>query len=626
MLGGARRPATAPDPREAASGARRAADRGAVASSGRASETAASGRGRGAQFDEDGFLAAQGNRANSRGYACRAAAAAEAGTAPSWAERLRSDRDGAISTQRPTAAAPAASCQPVAAAAADALQGGQPSGRDRGGVATTADGAEGSDDGDIAMAKDGAEATATDGRIDDDDEDDVPPAATADELRRAWRDAAETVRFLERRGGPKVPAAVLEGARGHRDAAERAWRAAKQPHPLGRRLKWAAEALEAAMAKEEAHRAELAEFEEEYARRRTALLARQDADVARTARKQEALDELRMEARPAEGDADVGARATAAAKEVRPTLWAARVALEGIQEDVGPALEKALYATTEGSATWEVLQGALSSVTSVFNVLQGAVRCKDEADQYDMARDDGMGYDAWEGDSLDEISLPEDADIANRGRRGERAWKTNEAGDNEGAKRRALEGASPPAARWTRARNGGEGAWTRSDDGDGAHGVGTTTGGSSGRPSMGGSSADHLVGTATSGGKTAPGGRGLTAAEANEATAAEVAEHRRKAGEAEQRRAAEEAAERTRLAQSYSAEERAQAESLHAQQAAAANAGFGSEHAQEIARRIHQQRVDEIVKLARERDIPVDLQEMRGLTSEDLEDWARRHV
>ncbi len=558
-----------------------------------------------------------------------------------WAERVQWGPAASRGAQGPPAAD---GLRTAAAAAADAPQGLRPStsGRGNGASSTGTAGEErppGGDGrrslgsaGDIAMDEGDAAATAdaeAEGRDDEDgDADNAPAAASAEELRRAWSDAAETVRFLERRGGPRVPAAVLEGARGHRDAAERAWRAAKQPHPIGRRLKWAAEALEVAMAKEEAHRTELAEFDEECVRKRAALLAKLEVDAARTARKQAALDELRNEARPAEDAEGIGARATAAVKEVRPTLWAARVALEGIQEDVGPALEKALHATPEGSAAWEVLQGALSSVTSVYGVLQEAVHCKGEADQYDMAcgDDDDGGYDDWGNDSLDGISLSEEAGGDIQGQHGDRAWKASGAGGGESAKRRALDGASQPAARWTRARSGGEGAWTRADGCDGELGVGTTAGGSSGRPPAGGSSADHLVGATASGGTAAPGAQATCTGTADESAAAEVAEHRRRADEAEQRRAAEEAAERVRLAQSYSAEERMQAENLHSQQAAAASAGFGSEQAQEIARRIHLQRVDEVIKMARERDIPVDVQEMRGLTSEDLEDWARRHV
>ncbi len=149
---------------------------------------------------------------------------------------------------------------------------------------------------------------------------DYTPAESAGELRRKWGAASQTVKYLERRGGPLVPSEVLDAAKRHRDDTERAWRAVREPHPIGKRLRWAAAALDEALAKEDLHRSELREFEAEVERRRGDLLARQAVDVARTTRKRTELDAFREEAGPAAAGDDVARKAMDAMRGVRPTL------------------------------------------------------------------------------------------------------------------------------------------------------------------------------------------------------------------------------------------------------------------------------------------------------------------
>jgi DNA-binding MarR family transcriptional regulator len=420
---------------------------------------------------------------------------------------------------------------------------------------------------------------------DDDDAGDAEP--TPAELRRHWDDAAQAVRHLERRGGPKMPEAVLEAARRHRDEAERRWRAAKPAHPIGRRIRWAAEAVEAAMEKQRVHKEELVEFEENTARRRGELLERQAADDERVARKQRELDDLRAEAGPTSVEEAAGARAMEVTRQTRPTMWATRAALEGIQADVGPALERAVEALPEGSAAWCDLQGVLSAVTSIHGILDQAVHCGGEARAHYIGDDGSAGMDDDVDDSLGDISLPEE-DPTGGVASAEGGDGREERGDD--AKRRAVEGPGGGAARWVRHRDGGgEGAWQKE------------------RHSAGGDAQPCAAATTPTLG----------------ARACEVAA---RVEEAEARRAEQEAADRRRLEASYTPEQRAQAENLHAQQRAAASAGFGTAEAREIARRVHLERVDQIVKAAREKDIEFSLAELRDATAEELEDWARRHV
>ncbi len=543
-------------------------------------------RGRGPRVDDEGFSQVEaGRRANSLAAAQRGVGRPAVGGEPTWAERLRGDGGG-----------DATACgEEATVAASGAVRRGQDATVGTG----TVRGQRDEEDIDRPTNMDGG---------DDGEDDGVAPLRTAAELRRDWNAAAETVRFLEKRGGPSVPQAVLEGARRHRDDAERVWRAVKQPHPIGKRLRWAAIALEEAMAKEEAHRAELEDFEHEMERRRNELLARQEADAARTAKKQRELDDLRAEAGPpstAGGSDGFGRRVMERIAHVRPTMWATRMAHEGISSDVGPALEEALGFLPEDSPAWAPLQGALSAITGVFGVLDAAVNGKEDADQFDMAVEDSEGAETWPEDSLDAVSLPEAEGTADgRGAAG--------GGDGDFAKRRAVAGPGGGVARWTRSRDGGEGAWTRSR-------AETARAGSTARS---GAATSHDSGT----GHQAPTGAAAVTPPAGGAAAAAAAEMQRNIEDAGRRRAAAEAEERRRLEQAMSPQERAQAETLHAQQAAAASVGFGTAQALELAQRVHSDRLNEVLKAARERDEPADLAEMRAMSAEGLEDFARRHV
>ncbi len=422
-------------------------------------------------------------------------------------------------------------------------------------------------------------------------------AATAGELRRKWDAAAQTVKYLERKGGPVVPMEVIDAARRHCEDAERAWRAVREPHPIGKRLRWAAAALDEALAKEGAHKAELRDFEADVERRRDELLARQGIDEARTARKRKELDDLREEAGPMDSNGSTAKAAMDAIRGVRPTLWATRVAAEGIESDVGPALERALQTVGEDSAAWATLQGALSSVSGVLGVLQAAISDRGAASQYDMA--EGDDDDSEFRDSLDDISLPED----HGGEASNQAGNTSGAGaagdgNRERGKRRAVEGPGGGAVRWARSRGGGEGAYMRLD-GVGPQASGAGQGGACGQLPVGGGSAAAPTGAA------APG------------DGDQYQGHRPEAVDD---------VERQRMAQAMSAEERSQAEALHAQQAAATSVGFGSPQALAIAERVHAERLAEIIKGARERDLHIDPAELGAMSAEELEDWARRHV
>ncbi len=152
-------------------------------------------------------------------------------------------------------------------------------------------------------------------------------AVDAAALKQEWESHRAACRLLER-DGQAVPSQLLVEARAQRDAAERRWRAAKAPHPLHKRLRWAQNELRDAEGKERARREELELHLSEAARRTREIEQRLEVDAARTRRKREALASLHRE-----GSAG-GAR--------RGAEDAARVAADGISSDVAPALLAAI--------------------------------------------------------------------------------------------------------------------------------------------------------------------------------------------------------------------------------------------------------------------------------------------
>ncbi len=152
-----------------------------------------------------------------------------------------------------------------------------------------------------------------------DDEEEQPTEA---ELKQRWIAHCAVVRRLEKDGQP-LPPGMLATVKAQRDAAERQWKAAKTPHPLHKRLRWAEADLRAAEAKERARRKELDDYLQQVDLHTREIKARLEVDEARTARKREALAELQREA---------GLSSRSHIEQ------AARAAATGIGTDIAPAL------------------------------------------------------------------------------------------------------------------------------------------------------------------------------------------------------------------------------------------------------------------------------------------------
>ncbi len=142
------------------------------------------------------------------------------------------------------------------------------------------------------------------------------------QLRARWQAHCSVLRKLEK-DRQAVPPEILTSVKAQRDAAEQRWRAAKAPHPLHKRLRWAENEWRAAQDKEASRRRELAAHLEETAARTKDLEDKLAVDVARTERKRAALDSLLREGR---------------IHETEGVERAARVAVTGLGTDIGPAL------------------------------------------------------------------------------------------------------------------------------------------------------------------------------------------------------------------------------------------------------------------------------------------------
>ncbi len=213
----------------------------------------------------------------------------------------------------------------------------------------------GGDEGQGGGDEDGGEE-----RIDEDEE------PSEGELKSRWLAHCAVVRRLEKDGQP-LPPGLMANVKAQRDEAERKWRAARTPHPLHKRLRWAEADVRAAEAKEGCRRRELEEHLERVAARTKEIEDRLAVDEARTARKREALRKLQQEAGLAH----------------RPAMEsAARAAICGIGSDIAPTLSAIIERLGDGEEGIRCeLQLLSTSLGRVESVLREATEWELERDQ-----------------------------------------------------------------------------------------------------------------------------------------------------------------------------------------------------------------------------------------------------
>ncbi len=440
---------------------------------------------------------------------------------------------------------------------------------------------------------DGMDEDAAD---DDEDEEDCAVddgVVDPKQLRAAYEEHARAVREMERRGG-YGPA--LETLRRARDAAEGAWRGAKEPAPLPRRLAWAEAKLQKAEAALTRARCALDEFDADMEKQREVLCARvREADEWYRWRQCQ-LDDVHAEAGERAAGRN-GCQEGVAGEEVR----------RRIRGHMLPEVQAILEELQDGTAIHERLTLLAASLADAEQKLVGGDH-GDGAQRFDMGDDD-----MWDGD--------EDTGGSGGATDGEetaRTTTTAHARDGDGK-----------AAAW---KPEGPGRWSRkgvdSDahlDGHGAEARDSGTSASSGHaraaapgtegPTARGGAAelDSSGGTRTAsavGGAAAHGGGDEQAEERS-------AKHRRRATEVEARMESD-ARRAAELQQQQSQAVAAQKESYEA-----GAGGFGSGAALSLAAQRYAQEVQRAQQRAREKGIEplAEGKDLIQLTPMELQSW-----
>ncbi len=496
-------------------------------------------------------------------------------------------------------------------------------------------------------------AEGTQAHADDDggaDEDGDGAEVDAQCLRQRWQELSRAHRRMER--DSDMPPSIVAEAKRLRDDAEQKWRAAKVPHPLSKRMRWAEADLRAAEQKEEAHRAELEQHLEATARRTRELEDRIKVDVERTARKRAILQELLAEGVPAHvlaADRIPAARAAAA--------------VTGISEDIAPQLAAAIERlgspmendTAEGVR--QDLQLVAVSINNLEDLLRGtlvptvppgsALHQQQQASHYHIGSDGGGGGDSTGAED----------------------------DDARGGKRRAVStgGGTTTVARWTKSAVGD--AWTKCNSSAaakeeamrvlGARGGGAG-GAAAGRRGDGvGNCPSHQPATAThaASASTQPAG----AAETNDLAEAErrarqaaqhqfqeaqqqqhqrvdprvqqqeeldkqqrrrrqeeeLLAHQQAAQRAAEERAADEARQREELLARMSPQDLAAAAELHAQHMAIGAQAFGTQAASDMAGLVHQQHAHHVARTSAAGGMQADADQLIAMSPEELAQWDR---
>ncbi len=418
-------------------------------------------------------------------------------------------------------------------------------------------------------------------------------------LRAAYEEHARAVKDLERRGrhGP-----ALDTLRQARDAAEQAWRGAKEPAPLAKRMAWAEAKLHKAETALTRARYALDEFDQDTDRRREQLVARINEADEWYRWRQNQLDSLHAEA----GEKAAwkhGAQGNGAGAEVRRKIRGHMLPeVQAILED--------LPGGTPAHERLTLLAASLAEAEQVLDDGDGG----DGAQHFNM--DDG---DAWDGDwGEGEDGLDADARDSTR--------PTTAGG--EGTKGgRPAEWRPEGPGRWTRRAGDAESQKEKQAEAQ----LGANSSASSGiaREGTAGAGAPAAQAQGSEVGRRSDGGNDLPAGAASSNQGAEdtqseerSAKHRRTAPEGESREESD--ARRAReLHQQQSLAAAAQMESYEA-----GMGGFGSDVALSLAAQKYVQEVQDAQRRAKAKGIEprANGKDLIQLTPMELQAWVEANL
>ncbi len=446
---------------------------------------------------------------------------------------------------------------------------------------------------------DAAEDDGDEGRTHQDEEESDPRR-----LRLAFEEHARAVRDLERRG---CYGHALETLRQARDMAERAWRGAKEPAPLTKRMAWAETKLHKAEAALTRARRALEAFDHDAEVQREQLCSRVRAADEWYRWRQRQMEEIHAEA----GE-------KAAAWKGWQTNGASEEARRRIRGQVLPEVQAILEEIQDGTPIHERLTLLAAGLVDVEQTLVDGGR-EDEAQHFDLDGDDDMWDGGW-GDDDDGCCDGDDGGDDVR----------QAAGADDGRKDgKPAEWKAEGPGRWTRRTAGEEFPPGRQSMGQ----AGSTTSASSGVACGGAAGTeDTKTNTQAAGARTGTDetretstGDASDGQAGNEGTPVERSAKQRKTAAATEEQSREESdARRAReLHQQQSAAAAAQAESY-----AAGMGGFGSDTALSLAAQRYVQEVQDAQRRARAKGIEPSAggRDLLQLTPMELQEWVEAHL
>ncbi len=192
------------------------------------------------------------------------------------------------------------------------------------------------------------------------------------------------VKALAREGlGDAHPAMVAAVAA--RDAADAAWRSARTPHPVARRMGWAQRRLDKAMRARDKIRDELDDFDTATREKRAAIVDRLGLAVDRVSRQREALEALQEEAA-----VDVpNNRRNSAAADVCAQLAG------GMRMELAPTVEALAAEIPEGSAAHAHLSIVIAKLEGMQGRLEQAASAADGHQRCNFSDADAPSEAEW---------------------------------------------------------------------------------------------------------------------------------------------------------------------------------------------------------------------------------------
>ncbi len=215
-----------------------------------------------------------------------------------------------------------------------------------------------------------------DGMHEAQDEAEGEEGQTVAELQRAWQDEVAFVKRLRQQGVQDGHPAMRAACQA-RDAAEQAWRGAKEPAPAAIRLGRAQSKLDRAIALQADARQAIQDEERAHRERMLGLQSTMDDCTARVRLRRQQLKDIQGEVGASGGGSGVQTRQQEAIRTVRDTICS----------DVGPTIAALVEQLDSATPAWAALNGLLGKLSSSKEVLEGACPPRDGTQAFDIGDD-----------------------------------------------------------------------------------------------------------------------------------------------------------------------------------------------------------------------------------------------